>query len=362
VCHQTLGLKTRLLQTREGKFSRKAEPDLVELKVEHSSVPMSAVLSEQKQQKNTSNTDYLISKSIEPIYEKARLIAKTDKVTCLIRGESGTGKEHLAQYLHQQSSRSGKPFLTVNCSAMGDTLLESRLFGYVKGAFTDAKEDRKGILEEANGGTVFLDEIGDISPYMQQSLLRVLQSGELLPVGATKSIKIDSRIIAATHKNLEAMCEAGTFRWDLYYRLSVVELTLPTLLERGVKEKRALLDFFIENVQRQLKKPKRLKITKEALQIMLDYPFGGNIRELENVITGLYVFCEEEIKVSDLPKKLLEKPAKSSRSFQWQEIEKDLIVRALDFYQGNQAKTCKAIGYGSVNTLKKKMKEYEVEE
>ncbi|MEI7584644.1 sigma 54-interacting transcriptional regulator [Runella sp.] len=361
VCHQTLGLKTRLLQTREGRFSKKSEPDLMELKVEHSSVPMSAILSEQKQLKADADPDYLISDSIQPVYEKARLIAQTDKVFCLIRGESGTGKEHLAQYLHQQSSRSSKSFVVVNCSALSDTLLESRLFGYVKGAYTDAKEDKKGILEEANGGTVFLDEIGDISPYMQQSLLRVLQNGEILAVGATKSRKVDVRIIAATHKNLEQLCEAGNFRWDLYYRLSVVELTLPTLQERGVKEKQALIDFFMGKIRRQLKKSKRLKISKEALMLLLEYPFRGNIRELENVITSLYVFCDEDVQVSNLPQKLLQKSSKLSASFQWDEVEKDLIVRALDFYQGNQAKTCKAIGYGSINTLKKKMRAYGVD-
>lgn len=249
----------------------------------------------------------------------------------------------------------------VNCSALSDTLLESRLFGYVKGAYTDAKEDKKGILEEANGGTVFLDEIGDISPYMQQSLLRVLQNGEILAVGATKSRKVDVRIIAATHKNLEQLCEAGNFRWDLYYRLSVVELTLPTLQERGVKEKQALIDFFMGKIRRQLKKSKRLKISKEALMLLLEYPFRGNIRELENVITSLYVFCDEDVQVSNLPQKLLQKSSKLSASFQWDEVEKDLIVRALDFYQGNQAKTCKAIGYGSINTLKKKMRAYGVD-
>ena len=361
VCHQTLGLQTRLLQTREGKFNRKKEPELLELKIDNSSVPMSAVLSEQIQQKPVSKTDYVISESIKPIYDKVKLIAQTDKVSCLIRGESGTGKEHLSFHLHQSSNRNTKNFISINCSALGDSLLESRLFGYVKGAFTDAKDDKKGLFEEANGGTIFLDEIGDISPFMQQSLLRVLQSGEILPIGATKAKKIDVRIVAATHKNLETMCEDGTFRWDLYYRLSVIELHLPTLQERGMDEKRELINFFLGKIQKEMKRTKPLKLHKDALQILLDYPFRGNIRELENVITNLYVFCEGEIQVSDLPRKLSQKSANNEASFKWKDVEKALIVKTLDFYKGNQTKANEAIGFGSINTFRSKVKEYGIE-
>ena len=361
VCHQSLGLRTRLLQTREGKFSGKAEPELIELKIEQSSVPRSVILAEQKQQKPTSRPDYLIGESIAPVYEKARLVAQTDRVTCLIRGESGTGKEHLARYLHLQSVRASKPFVAVNCSALTDSLLESRLFGYLKGAFTDAREDKKGLFEEANGGVIFLDEIGDITPMMQQSLLRVLQSAEILPLGATQSRRVDVRVVAATHRNLEAMCGEGTFRWDLYYRLSVVELTLPTLQERGLDEKKELLDFFLTKIQKELSKPHRLKLSREARQHLLNYPYAGNIRELENVITNLYVFCEEEVHEHDLPARLTRPVGGGTTSFNWQEAEKDLIARALDFYKGNQRQACRALGYGSINTLWKKMEVYGVE-
>lgn len=361
ICHQSLGLNTRLLQTREGKFSGKKEPDLLELKIEQSSVPMSVTISQQNQEQTNKPTDYLISPSIESTYKKAELIAQTDTVRCLIRGASGTGKEHLANYIHKTSARAAKPYLTVNCSAIGDSLLESRLFGYVKGAFTDAKEDKKGILEEANGGTVFLDEIGDISPYMQQALLRVLQSGEIMPLGSTKTKKVDVRIISATHKPLEQLCEEGTFRWDLYYRLAVVELALPTLQERGAEEKKAMIDFFLKRVKKDLNKKQLLKLSKEAYEILLAYPFAGNIRELENVITGLYVFCENEVQIHDLPQRFLQASSKQTLSFNWQENEKDLITRALSFYKGNQNKTLKALGYGSINTLKSKMKEYGIE-
>ena len=361
VCHQTLGLKTKLLQTRQGKFIGKKEPELLELKIAQSDVPISAIIAEQKQQKGIIRPDYLISESIQPIYAKAKLIAQTDKVSCLIRGESGTGKEHLAHYIHQSSNRSNKAFISVNCSALGDSLLESRLFGYVKGAFTDAKEDKKGFFDEANGGTIFLDEIGDISPFMQQSLLRVLQSSEIVPVGATKPRKIDVRIVAATHRDLEKMCEEGTFRWDLYYRLSVVELSLPSLQDRGKTEKQGLLDFFLGKIQQEMNKAKRLKLTKEAQQTLLDYPFRGNVRELENVITNLYVFCEGEVQISNLPHKITQGASYKASTFKWKEVEKELIIKTLKFYKSNQSKTNEAIGYGSINTLRSKMKEYEIE-
>ncbi|PLK42084.1 sigma-54-dependent Fis family transcriptional regulator [Emticicia sp. TH156] len=361
ICHQSLGLNTRLLQTREGKFTGKKEPDLIELKIEKSSVPMSVTISQQNQTQASASTDYLISPGIASVYKKADLIAQTDNVRCLIRGASGTGKEHLARCIHENSARAAKPYLAVNCSALSDSLLESRLFGYVKGAFTDAKDDKKGILEEANGGTVFLDEIGDISPYMQQALLRVLQSGEIMPVGGNKPKKIDVRIVSATHKPLEEMCEEGTFRWDLYYRLAVVELALPTLQERGAEEKKALIEFFLKRIKKELNKKQLLKFSKDAYAQLLAYPFAGNIRELENVIMGLYVFCENEVQINDLPQRFFQSGSKQRLSFNWQENEKDLISRALTFYKGNQNKTLKALGYGSINTLKSKMREYGIE-
>jgi len=361
ICHQSLGLNTRLLQTREGKFTGKDKPDLLELNIDQSSVPMSVTISQQNQAQVNAAIDYLISPGIAPIYKKADLIAQTDKVRCLIRGASGTGKEHLARYIHDHSARAAKPYLAVNCSALSDSLLESRLFGYVKGAFTDAKEDKKGILEEANGGTVFLDEIGDISAYMQQALLRVLQSGEIMPFGSNKPKKIDVRIISATHKPLEQMCEEGTFRWDLYYRLAVVELALPTLQERGAEEKKELIDFFLKRIKKELNKKQLLKFSKESYEKLLAYSFAGNIRELENVIMGLYVFCENEVQIHDLPQRFFQSGSTQGLSFNWHENEKDLISRALTFYKGNQNKTLKALGYGSINTLKSKMREYGIE-
>ncbi|MFC0184511.1 helix-turn-helix domain-containing protein [Pseudarcicella hirudinis] len=157
------------------------------------------------------------------------------------------------------------------------------------------------------------------------------------------------------------MCEAGTFRWDLYYRLSVVELSLPMLQERGITEKRNFIDFFLEKIQKEMKKPKRLKLSNEVYQKLIDYPFKGNVRELENVMTNLYVFCDKEVQLQDLPRKILHKSGNNRSSFSLKETEKDLIIKALTFYKGNQAKACEAIGYRSINTFKSKIKEYEIE-
>ena len=208
-------------------------------------IPTGAIIKEKIVGKKEESSDYIITDTLRPIYDNAFKVAQADNVTVLITGETGTGKEHLANYIHHNSPRKSKVFIPINCSAFSDNLLESRLFGYKKGAFTDAKEDTKGIFEIANGGSVFLDEIGDISPYMQQSLLRVIQQKEITPIGGTPRT-VDVRIITATNKILSTECSEGRFRWDLYYRLSTVEVKLPALLERGEKEIKLLLEHFIK--------------------------------------------------------------------------------------------------------------------
>ncbi|GAB3950090.1 hypothetical protein GCM10028805_27380 [Spirosoma harenae] len=357
ICHTTLNLQTRLLQTRSAIFTMSKKPELLEMSVEVSRVPYSAIIAEQQTQRTSPPDDYLITESLKPIYERARLVAKAERVSCLIYGASGTGKEHLARYIRQQSVRYDRPFVTVNCSALGDQLLESRLFGYVRGAFTDAREDRKGYFEEANGGTLFLDEIGDISPYMQQSLLRVLQEGEIIPVGDTKARKVNVRVLAATHRDLETMCAQGHFRWDLYYRLAVVELSIPMLSQRGDTEKRALLDFFLKRVRKEFGK-QNLRLSAEAREQLIRYPFPGNVRELLNLITQLAVFAEEEISMADLPPRITRPSVSSSETFNWEEVEKNLLIRALNFFKGNQRRAWQAVGYKSLSTFRKKLKDY----
>lgn len=358
ICKTTLGLNMRLLQTREARFTESKKPELIETEIETSSTPVSAILSQRALGKSEAKEDYLISPSIEPLYLNARKVAETDRIPVLILGETGTGKEHLARYIHDHSIRKEGSYITVNCSALGDNLLESRLFGYKKGAFTGAQKDKKGIFEEANGGTVFLDEIGDISPYMQQALLRVLQEGEIMPIGSNKPKRIDIRVIAASNKSLPEACSVGDFRWDLYYRLAVVELEIPSLQERGTDELKQMIEFFVKQEKKNLRKATRLQISKEVMAALLAYEFPGNLRELENLIRRLYVFSEGPVTLEDLPKRIFAN--NREKSLRWEDAEKAHIEYVLKLKKGNQRQAYQALGYGAINTLRTKIKKYDI--
>ncbi|MDB5032649.1 sigma-54 dependent transcriptional regulator [Mucilaginibacter sp.] len=360
ICHTTLGLKTKLIQSRPARFSKSKQPEFLEISTSFSTVPVTAIIREQNIS-NAAKTDssYLISDGIKPAYDKALKIAQTDKVTTLIIGDSGTGKEHLSKYIHDNSIRHNNSFIAVNCSAFNENLLEARLFGFKKNAFTGADKDQKGLFEEADSGTIFLDEIGDISTYMQQSLLRVLQEQEILPLGFNKPVKINVRIIAATNKNLAEMCRQGHFRWDLYYRLTVTELSLPSLNERGLDDKLQLIEYFIKSKKSLFKRDHQIQLSKEARKALLLYNFPGNIRELENLIEQLYVFFERDVSINDLPERIL-KPD-SQNSMKWMDVEKELIAKVLIIAKGNQNQASKVLGYGSINTLRNKIKEYGLE-
>ncbi|HQO63388.1 MAG TPA: sigma-54 dependent transcriptional regulator, partial [Syntrophorhabdus sp.] len=228
---------------------------------------------------------------------------KDAKATVLILGETGTGKELVARAIHYNSTRSGEPFLPVNCAALTESLLESELFGYVKGAFTGALKDKLGVFETADGGTVFLDEIGDISPRLQQVLLRVLENGEIQPVGSTARKKVDVRVVAATNKNLEELMKTSLFRADLYYRLNVISLRLPSLLERK-EDIPALANHFLRKYSAENNKT-ITGISKEALQMLEGYNWPGNVRELENVIERATLLeTTDEITVDSLSEKI----------------------------------------------------------
>ncbi len=242
------------------------------------------------------------SRRMQEIIKLVKRVAPKD-VTVLIEGESGTGKELLAKIIHSLSSRSSKPFVSINCGAIPEGLLESELFGYVKGAFTGAYSDKKGLFEIANGGTVFLDEISEMSPMMQVKLLRFLQERKFRRVGGEKELEVDVRIIAATNRNLEKLVKEGKFRDDLFYRLDVVRITLPPLRERK-EDIPLLVDFFIKRYSSKFNKPIR-GITKEALSALENYPWPGNVRELENVIERAVVLEEGElITPESLPQKI----------------------------------------------------------
>jgi two-component system NtrC family response regulator len=287
------------------------------------------------------------------------------QATVLIRGESGTGKELIANAIHYASARSEKPFVKVSCAAIPETLLESELFGHERGAFTGAVQKRIGRFEEADGGSLFLDEIGELSPSTQVKLLRILQEKEFQRLGSNQSLKTDVRVIAATHRNLEEAMRKGSFREDLYYRLNVIAVHLPPLRERK-DDIPLLIDHFLKKYS-ELNKKKVHDLSKEARTLILRYPYPGNVRELENLIERAVVLCRGEIiTTQDLPFHLREE--KSER--QWEasekprslpdsleEIERDLIVKALHQHQGVQTRAAESLGI-SERVLRYKIKKY----
>jgi len=226
-------------------------------------------------------------------------------VTVMITGESGTGKELVARSIWKHSHRAGKPFIAVNCAAIPDNLIESELFGHEKGSFTGATGQRLGKFELCDGGTIFLDEIGDMALATQTKILRVLQQGDIQRVGGTETIKVDVRILAATNKDLEEMVKAKTFREDLYYRLNVVRIRMPALRERG-DDVPQIVDFCLQNLVKQ-RKARVSKVSPEAMAILVRYRWPGNVRELENVIYRSAVIAQgDAILVKNLPKEILE--------------------------------------------------------
>ena len=250
------------------------------------------------------------SHRMQEIYTLIDQVAPTDS-TVLIQGESGTGKELIADAIHRSSRRQGAPFVKVNCSALSEGLLESELFGHVRGAFTGATHDRKGRFEMADGGTVFLDEIGDLTERIQVKLLRVLQEREIERVGDTRAIPIDTRILAATHQPLKQRVEEGAFRHDLYYRLNVIPLHVPALRER-MEDVPDLARVFLDEIGRRMGKPVK-RISPDALRALMDHSWPGNVRELRNAIEHAVVKCRGSVlMVEDLPPELVAATARLS--------------------------------------------------
>jgi NtrC-family two-component system response regulator AlgB len=257
--------------------------------------------------------------------ELARQVADST-LTVLIEGESGTGKELVGQYIHASSSRSGKPFVKVNCAALAENLLESELFGHTKGAFTGAIRDREGKFESADGGTMFLDEIGEITPSIQVKLLRFLQNREFERVGENTVKKVDVRVIAATNKKIIDSLEEGSFREDLYYRLNAVKITLPPLRERP--EDILLLTYHF--VKKFAKDPAQIEISPDALKLMTAYPWRGNVRELENVIERAVLLAKSgTILPSHLPSEFQNMDESLNNLLSLEEIERQHIARVL---------------------------------
>ncbi|MBR9757822.1 MAG: sigma-54-dependent Fis family transcriptional regulator [Algicola sp.] len=279
-------------------------------------------------------------KNVTDIIERV----KDNKATVMITGDSGTGKELVARAIHYMGKFASAPFVAVNCGAIPENLLESELFGYVKGAFTGANEDRKGFFQAANKGTIFLDEIGNASMATQLRLLRVLQEKEITRVGSKKTEPIDVRVIAATNFNLKERIEKGSFREDLYYRLTVVEIEVPKLKDRK-EDITLLVDKFLQKYGVEYK-DRLLTMTPQALNALERYSWPGNIRELENIIQRAVIMCDKQITLHDLPdflKYTIEFPENNDTLLPLKDIEKQYILKVLAFTENNKSKAAKIL-------------------
>ncbi len=304
-----------------------------------------------------------VSPNVQGIFEVVRRVAPTN-ISVLIEGPSGTGKELLARAIHNNSRRSDKPFKPVNCAGLSETLLESELFGHVKGAFTGANTDRKGLFEVADKGTLFLDEIGDMPMNMQAKLLRVIEDGIVVPVGSNKPTVVDVRIISATNQNLTKLIERNEFREDLYFRIRGVNVVLPPLRERPQD-----IPILAEHFLREAVEETGLKVagfSGAAMSVLTGYEWPGNIRQLKNAVRTMVVMCDgDKIGIEDIPPEIAQRrqlmgtsaaPA-SLAGVSLNDLEKKAIVDTLARTEGNREKAAKILGIGE-RTLYRKIKEY----
>ena len=301
--------------------------------------------------------------SIQKIFDIVPVVAESD-ATLLIEGSTGTGKDLLAKVIHNASKRAKKPLVKVNCAALPDNLLESEMFGYVKGAFTGADKDKPGRFQEADGGTIFLDEIGDLPLSLQAKLLRVLEEKEFYPLGSRKITRVDVRIIAATNQGLEEMVGAKRFREDLFYRLNVIRLELPPLRER-----RADVPLLIDHILRRLssaRKAQAIRISEEAMEILLNYDYPGNVRELENILEHALIICQEEvIELKHLPifiRKAMPAagPGENPSELEGTPSEKKRIFEALKRHHWQRKEAAREL-HMDRTTLWRKMKRYHLQ-
>jgi DNA-binding NtrC family response regulator len=337
-----------------------------------------------RQQKGIITFDHIIGESalFKQIVQLSKKIARTKSTTILLLGESGTGKDMFAHAIHNESTRNDKPFVTINCSSLPESLLESELFGHEKGAFTDARQLKKGLFEIAEGGTVFLDEIGEINQSTQIKLLGVLENRVVRRIGGTANIPVDIRIIAATNRDLVKAVDEKSFREDLYYRLKVFQLTLPSLRERK-EDVPNLARYFIQYFNGQFQKNIN-NISNAALQLLMMYDWPGNIRELRNVIERAVILenmstlqaeslpgeivslAENIISKAPIHKDIqIEKPQSAyeiiipTEGLSLYEVEKQIIIQALQKTENNQTKTSKLLGI-SRDVLRYKVKKYRI--
>jgi DNA-binding NtrC family response regulator len=303
------------------------------------------------------------SEAFQKVLEIAGKVAPTES-TVLIQGSSGTGKELIANFIYKNSLRADAPFVTLNCASIPDTLIESELFGYEKGAFTDARATKPGIVEIANNGTLFLDEIGDISPVVQPKILRFIQSGEFRRVGGNASLNADVRILSATNKNLKDEVREGRFREDLLYRLNVITIEIPSLRQRK-QDIPQLVAAFLSN---RMKTKMKTTISPKAMEVLMDYDWPGNIRELENVIERAAILCRngviepQDFSLPNSPSSLTAGGGgdqKLGTAMALKEIEHLHIEGVLRSFRGNKAESAKVLGI-SLKTLYTKIQQYQI--
>ena len=307
------------------------------------------------------------AKALQKILEKVKQVAAVD-VTILLEGESGTGKEMIANLLHESSLRAKKLFIKVNCGALTKSLLESELFGAVRGAYTGSEKDRSGYFETANQGSIFLDEIGEMDLESQVRLLRVLEERTVIRVGSTKPISVDVRVIAATNKNLLEEVDKGNFREDLYYRLGVIKLKLPSLRER-MEDLALLFNHFATQFNDKYNKSVT-RMSPQLISFCQAYTWPGNVREFRNVLEGMVILAQEDIlQITDLPAELQNLPKSGAAirnlsrgvtpGFRMTEYERTIMQTNLNFFHGNRQKTAKSLGIAE-RTLYRKIKEHKL--
>jgi DNA-binding NtrC family response regulator len=297
------------------------------------------------------------SAAMQEVLELAGRVAPLD-TTVLVYGESGTGKEFIVRLIHDQSPRATGPFISINCAALTETLLESELFGHVRGAFTGAVRDKAGLFEVAGNGTLFLDEIGEVAPTIQAKLLRALQEREIRRVGAERNIKVNARVVAATNRDLRAAVDTGTFREDLYFRLGAFVITVPPLRERR-EDIPSLVHDFLGRAAARVKKDVKT-VSADAMTALMNYSWPGNVRELEHAIERAVIVARgESVKVRELPPEISQKTRlrATDDSLDLQAQERAMIERALERFRGNRRQAADALKISTV-TLWRKMKQY----
>jgi len=358
-------MKTTVEAIRLGAFEYLVKPlDYVELDLTVSKAFQMQSLEDKvsylvEEQQKEYTIDNIIGRSpqMREVFKFIGSVADT-RTNVLIQGESGTGKELVAKAIHFNSPNKSEPFIVINCSAIADTLLESELFGHVRGAFTDAVSETKGKFEIAGKGTLFLDEAGDVSPNLQSKLLRVIETRDFMKVGGEKVLKTEARIIAATNQDLKSLIEKEKFREDLYYRLKVVEITLPPLHERK-EDIPDLVAYLLEKINRQLRKNVK-KLPPGVMKVLMELPWKGNVRELENALTRAVILAKGDVILEEnLPVDTGEKKIFPLELVSLKEVEKEYIQHVLNKTKGNKTKASQILQI-TRPTLDKKIKEYKL--